>query len=194
MKKNEVLETYKHDFSDPETVSMGLEEIEFLAKNDPQEFQNLIDLFNSIERIHIKLMLSEILISLNYMPVKQFFIDLVFDDENKLQVEYGCPGWSYEHDKIVAAGRLTFMGDIRGKHFFEKIINNVDQDKLEWIIIELYEKTTPERSSISSLECLLELADKYERIAKEIDREEVEKLLKRLRAGEKVVWERPYWD
>jgi len=193
-KKNRVLKSYKIGFSDPEWVSGGLEDIEYYAKNNTEEFQNLIDLFNSEKSVYNKLLLSRILINLNYEPIKDFFASLINDDENKLESEKYGPNWSHEHNKIWAAGRLLYLGDMRGKDFFEKIIDHVDQDRLEWIVLELYEETSPEESSMAGLECLLELADKHEKIANGIDRKAVEELLRRLRAGEKVTWERPSYE
>jgi hypothetical protein len=195
MRKNKVLETYKHDFAEPEWITGGLEDIEYYAKNDPEELQNLISLFNSEKSVSWKLLLSEILVKLNYLPVKDFFLELINDDENKLETEkyaYNCR--THEKNKIEAAALLLRMNDSRGKAFFQKLVKTADDRHLDWIVVVLYEKTSPEYSSVQGLECLLELTDKYEKIATRINREEVETLLKRLRAGEKVIWERPFWD
>jgi hypothetical protein len=193
MKKNKVLETYKHDFSDPETVGIGIEEIEFIANNDPVEFQNLIELFESENRLTFKIILSKILASLNYVPIKNFYLALINDDENKLETEEYDSDWSHTGNKIVAAAMLLSMNDTRGKEFFKKLVKTADSKHLDWIVLELYEETYPQKSSIMGLECLLQLADDYESIASRIDREKVEDLLRRIRAGEKVALEPPFW-
>ena len=113
-KKNNILDWYHLGFSDPETVLLGLDEIEVLAKRDPEEFQNLINLFNSVNSVYRKLLLSEILITLNYLPVKDFYIALINDTENELATEEYGDEWTHTHDKIWAAGRLLFMCDERG--------------------------------------------------------------------------------
>ena len=189
-KKNEVLSWYKFGFSDPETVGDGLEEIELLAKDDPEEFQNLIDIFEIEKMQYRKMFLAEILTHLNYIPIKNFYLSLI-NNENKLEAEMYESDLFYNRSKIRAAGMLLSMNDSRGKDFLKKLVETTDEKHLEWIVDELYEETDPGRMSIMGLECLLELADKHEKIAKRIDHKEVEKLLKRIRSGEKVVWERP---
>jgi hypothetical protein len=169
------------------------------AKRDPAEMQRLVDLFyscksNKSDDFMDRIRLAELLIYLKYPPVKKFLIDIIEGKDAQAEaMQYGY-GWSKVHDKIWAAGRLIYMGDLKGKYFLEKIIDNLDQDQIKQLALELYEEADPVRCSMATLECLLEFADKYKKIANKIDRKKIEVMIKRLQDGEIFTWEVPWWD
>lgn len=176
-KKNMVLGIYQATMDDPGSVASGLEEIKFMAEKYEEEFKNLIDLFDHEKDVHLKLLFSDILVDLNYLPVKKLFIDLINDEENRLQTcKYG-EGWSHLRNKIWAAGNLLRLNDNSGAVFLESIIPSATEDQLGWIASELYSPGDPEVWSKLGLETLLAFADKYEAIAKRINRKEVEERL-----------------
>ena len=67
MDKNEIKELCEIYLDGIDSV---LEEIVELAKKDSHEYKNLIDLFDSEKDLDKKLILSDILVDLNYSPVK----------------------------------------------------------------------------------------------------------------------------
>lgn len=175
--KNKILKEWNFGYGDPELFSSSLESIEQIAKEDPKELQNLINLFesmpeNTANEISDKLDLSDILVNLGYAQIKDFFIKIINHPlEEPSGQEYSYE-WTNRDNKIWAAGNLIKLNDTRGENFLKLFIQQASKSEKKWII-----EVLTDANNKMSLQLLLDLADQHEDINKDIDRPAVEKML-----------------
>ena len=179
IKKNKVLEEYNDAWTDPEHVVPAMNEIELIAGEDKQEFQNLIEIFDNETDLFLKMILSDVLVNLRYDKIKDFFVDVLRGKAKGFWRKVVNKDWTMMCEKVHAALNLIYLEDKRGCDFIINNMNELSNSDLDFIIEELYDLTEPETSSKFSIKFLLELADTYKQVADKIKsyRKNIEKRL-----------------
>ena len=165
--KNQVKDLFE-TYADPEMrddyiTEECLKKMFQVAQNDPEEFKNLIDLFNEQDDVDEKLNLSDVLTDLKYLKVKDFLLKVIEDESDII-------------NQIWAAGNLLKFEDERGAKALRKLVKKADYDNTHWIL-DVMERANNKMST----KLFLELADKHEKINKLIDRSYFEEKLKNLK-------------
>lgn len=140
-KENKVLESFRNiiDADDPDFYWLEVEFIKKIARTEPEEFKNLVNLFVSlgeetIDEIEDKLELAKILSDLDYEPVKKFLIRVIsIPGENVPREPYSF-GHTQRDNKVKAAGILVKMNDKRGRWFIEEFVNNASEIEKDLVI------------------------------------------------------------
>jgi len=171
VRKNEMLEVYKELFCDTKAWDIGMESMFALAKEDPVEFRNLINLFDStkegsIDEISHKLGLSDILVALHYEPVKEFFIKII---EKTNVIEDSEIDWSNFRNQVWAAENLIKMNDELGLEFIQENMENMSENQVRSFVFELAEPELFEGPTKLGAKALLILAEKDKRVNYWID-------------------------
>ena len=72
--KNDAISWYEELFTDSDTTTLALEEIEKSIRDDPKEVENLIQIFKPETSIHKKLLIRYLKKAKNYSHInKKFF-------------------------------------------------------------------------------------------------------------------------
>jgi hypothetical protein len=159
-KIEELFETYSGpDTQDSDITDECLKEIKKIAEKDPIEFKNLIELFNKLEDEFEKLFLSDVLIDLGYDKVKDFLIKVTKEGEDLT-------------DKIWAAGNLLKLEDVFAVTVLKDLVNKVDENDLYWLL-----EVIGRANNLTSIKLALELANKYKKLNKLIDKKYFEEKL-----------------
>jgi len=178
-KENKVLEVYNESINHPYDVEEDINYIERLAKEDKNEFKNLVNLFESLpekinNEISKKMKLASILSNLGHEPVKDFLIRVIYskDDDIKKDSSYN---WTKMDNKIWAAGNLVKFSDERGVEFIKKIFEKTDKNEKNWIL-----EILSLAGNVMSISLILELAKKDKFIEEQIgDRKTWEEMLEK---------------
>ena len=163
-KVKDLFETYAvSDTRDDYITDECLKEMFQVAQNDPQEFKNLIDLFNEQDDVDEKLNLSDVLTDLKYLKVKDFLLKVIEDESDII-------------NQIWAAGNLLKFEDERAAEALRELIKNADKEDTYWIM-----QVMGRANNKMSTKLFLEFADKYEKFNKLIDRSYFEEKLKNVK-------------
>ena len=155
-------------------LTLVLEYIEKLAKEDPRDFQDLVDLVDSLpedNEIHLagKLFLAEILVDLKYEPIKELLVRIISLPIEDPIAREGYGRVTIRSNQINAASMLVALEDARGKKFLEKFMHIAVAEEKKLIVMELKEIL-----NIMAFRLLLQFADEDESIPSQINREQIE--------------------
>ena len=160
--------------AEQDVLEMTLESIENMAKEDPRDFQDLVDLVDSLPdddegNTFMKLLLVQILVDLQYQPIKEFLIKVINLPLDAPIVGEGRSRVTNRSNQINAASMLVALEDKRGKQFLEEFMQIAVAEEKKLIVMELKEIL-----NVMAFRLLLQFADEDESIPSQINREQIE--------------------
>ena len=167
-KENRILKEYEDTFKDPHGLFDALANMKTLAKEDPKEFQNLVNLFNSLKENTIseileKMFYSDVLTELKQQSAKEFLTKIIKRPLNKFPPKESANELSPTKLKIWAACNLVSLDNSVGKEFLEEHIKHATKDEKAWLA-----ETISETENKMALDFYAKLIEKDEYLKSKI--------------------------
>jgi hypothetical protein len=123
---------YLDCWREPESIIPSMTEFENIAKNSPEAFDYIVNMFNEEQKNERKIMLADVLIRVNPEPVKEFLYAIILGTDQSIipTIENQAPE-DYKFDNIMwATLRLIQLNDKRAVDFLLRIMPSLNESDL----------------------------------------------------------------